>query len=145
MSSLASFLADPNAALPHALPTLTVVPDRTQLFMFSAATWNRHRIHFDREAAISEGLPDVVVHRALIGNFFARLLGGWAADRARIHELSWKVTSSALPGRELHCDAVMIRRENAGREDRFVLTLQARDDRGNEVASGAATLVGEPA
>jgi hydroxyacyl-ACP dehydratase HTD2-like protein with hotdog domain len=51
------------------LGELVKKPDRRQLFMFSAITWNRHAIHYDRQSAREEGLPDVVVQRALIGNF----------------------------------------------------------------------------
>ena len=56
------------------IPELIVYPDRTQIFMFSAVTWNRHHIHYSKDAAVSEGLPDIVVQRALIGNFLARLI-----------------------------------------------------------------------
>lgn len=51
------------------LSKLVKTPDRQQLFMFSAITWNRHAIHYNRQHARDEGLPDVVVQRALVGNF----------------------------------------------------------------------------
>ena len=62
------------------IPELTVCPDYVQVFMFSAITWNRHHIHYSKDAALSEGLPDVVVQRALIGNFLARLITNWVGD-----------------------------------------------------------------
>ena len=40
------------------IPELTVCPDRAQIFMFSAVTWNRHHIHYSKDAAVSEGLPE---------------------------------------------------------------------------------------
>jgi hydroxyacyl-ACP dehydratase HTD2-like protein with hotdog domain len=89
--------------LPAPIPELVVTPDRMQIFMFSAATWNRHRIHYDKDAALAEGLPDVVVQRALIGNLFARSLTGWLGDAGEIRELAWKVSASAVPDRALHC------------------------------------------
>ncbi|MGV0554527.1 acyl dehydratase, partial [Mycobacterium kansasii] len=33
------------------IPTLTVTVDETQMFFFSAATYNGHRIHYDKEWA----------------------------------------------------------------------------------------------
>jgi hydroxyacyl-ACP dehydratase HTD2-like protein with hotdog domain len=50
--------------LPAPIPALVVTPDHTQIFMFSAATWNRHHIHYSKDAALAEGLPDVVAARA---------------------------------------------------------------------------------
>jgi hydroxyacyl-ACP dehydratase HTD2-like protein with hotdog domain len=90
-------------ALPLTLPELVVVPDHMQIFMFSAITWNRHHVHYSKDAAIAEGLPDVVVQRALLGDFLARAVGDWAGDEADLRELSWKVLSSATPGARLRC------------------------------------------
>ena len=51
------------------IPALTKKPTYMQLFMFSAATWNRHLIHYNTEFARHDGLKDVATHRALMGNF----------------------------------------------------------------------------
>jgi hydroxyacyl-ACP dehydratase HTD2-like protein with hotdog domain len=91
------------AALPVPLPELEVVPDHMQIFMFSAVTWNRHHVHYSKDAAVAEGLPDVVVQRALLGDFLARAVGDWAGDEAELRELSWKVRSSAPPNARLRC------------------------------------------
>lgn len=41
--------------------------DEVTLFRFSAATWNSHRIHFDRRYATGvEGYPGLVVHGPLL-------------------------------------------------------------------------------
>jgi 3-methylfumaryl-CoA hydratase len=40
-----------------------VTVDETQMFFFSAATYNGHRIHYDQASARGEeGYPDLVVH-----------------------------------------------------------------------------------
>ena len=44
-----------------AIPALTVTVDQTQMFFFSAATYNGHRIHYDKEWAREvEGYDDVI-------------------------------------------------------------------------------------
>lgn len=91
------------------LGLLVKKPNLQQLFMFSAITWNRHAIHFNRQAARDEGLPDVVVQRALIGNFLAQLLDQWMQHRGEIQRLEWKVVQSAVPGDTLTCTGVVIR------------------------------------
>jgi 3-methylfumaryl-CoA hydratase len=46
--------------------TRTIVPDPTQLFRFSALTFNAHRIHYDRQYCQQvEGYPGLVVHGPL--------------------------------------------------------------------------------
>jgi hypothetical protein len=39
--------------------------DPVVLFRFSALTYNAHRIHYDRDHAVAEGHPDLVVHGPL--------------------------------------------------------------------------------
>lgn len=123
--------------LPLVIPELTVVPTAAQLFMFSAITWNRHRIHYSKDAAVAEGHADVVVQRALLGNFLARMLEHWLAARGDIRELSWKVLSSATPGNALHCTG------EATTEDNTMHRCEVRivDDHGTVIAVGKALCV----
>jgi len=85
------------------LPEITKKPTYAHLFMFSAATWNRHMIHYNAAYAKGDGLPDVAVHRALIGNYLAQLLGNWVGENGTIRKLEWNVRASAFPGDLLVC------------------------------------------
>lgn len=69
-----------NAATDRIIAERQVQPGEVELFMFSAATWLTHRIHFDREYARSEGHPDLVVHGPLQGAYLAGLLAEVAAE-----------------------------------------------------------------
>lgn len=131
--------------LPDWLPELVITPDAMQLFMFSAVTWNRHHIHYSRDAAVREGLPDTPVHRALLGNYFARLLGRWAGPDVPIRELSWKVQRSAFPGRPLRVRGQIEARERHDGRTHLRCTLTMLDDRGETVATGTALLAPTPA
>ena len=123
--------------LPSIIPELVVVPTTTQIFCFSAATWNRHRIHYDKDAARSEGHADVVVQRALLGNYFALLLDQWLGQHGEVRKLSWKVLSSAVPEKQLRClgEASIDERKTAHCELRIV------DELGNIVATGEAECI----
>lgn len=89
------------------LGELRLTPTRSQVFMFSAVTWNRHRIHFDKEQAAAEGFPDVAVQRGLLGNYLVQLVGAWAGKPARIQRLHWRVIRSAFPEQELRCQGIV--------------------------------------
>ncbi len=123
------------------IPELRVTPTPGQIFMFSAVTWNRHHIHFSKDAALAEGHADIVVQRALLGNFMARQLGDWLGDRGRILQLSWKVQKSALPGNELRCQGRVAGEEQAEGGRRLACTLAILDPADATVASGQATVL----
>ncbi len=126
--------------LPAPLPELTVTPTHAQIFMFSAATWNRHHVHYDKDAALAEGLPDVVVQRALIGNYFARLLAGALGDAGEVHQLAWRVSASAVPDRPLRVQGTAVAASAAGlhRDVSCELRISDADDR--PIATGSAVL-----
>jgi len=124
--------------LPALIPELVVVPSRVQLFMFSAATWNRHRIHYDKDAALADGLPDVVVQRALLGDFLARMLTDWLAESGEIARLSWRVSGSAVPGVALHCTGEIVGFETVGDSRLVRCELHVRNEAGDGIAAGDA-------
>lgn len=120
------------------IPELIVCPDHVQVFMFSAITWNRHLIHYSKDAAISEGLPDIVVQRALIGNFLARLITNWVGDSAELRRLSWKVTRSALPGKDIVCRGKIKKRIDSEDEKYLICEVTASNENDELIASGDA-------
>ncbi len=122
------------------IPELTVCPDHTQIFMFSAATWNRHRIHYSKDAALSEGLPDTVVQRGLIGNFLARLMTDWVGDSAELRKLAWKVTRSALPGKRIVCRGEVKQKTDSQGTKLLICQITASNESDELIATGQATV-----
>ena len=84
------------------LATTTVIVSTVQMFFFSAATYNGHRIHYDRPfAAEHEGHPDVLVHGPLQAALMAKTLTDWAGLAGRLVRLAVQNRASAYPGEEL--------------------------------------------
>jgi hydroxyacyl-ACP dehydratase HTD2-like protein with hotdog domain len=124
----------------RALPELAITPTAAQVFMFSAATWNRHHIHYSKDAAQAEGLSDIVVQRGLIGNFLGRLLTNWLGDAGEVRELSWKVLQSATPNRELRCQGVITGQERSGSGRLVLCELKILNDQDQTIATGDARM-----
>lgn len=90
-----------NVSVGDHIPTLTVTVDETQMFFFSAATYNGHRIHYDKEWARAEGYDDVLVHGPLQAALLARALGDWIGGRGRLVSFSVQNRAVAYPGEPL--------------------------------------------
>jgi hydroxyacyl-ACP dehydratase HTD2-like protein with hotdog domain len=115
------------------LPTLTVIVDETQMFFFSAATYNGHRIHYDKQWARDvEGYDDVLVQGPLQSALLARALTDWIGGRGRLVEYSVQNRAVAHPGQPLSFGGVvtgkrlvdnvgLVELEIAGRRDDTVL------------------------
>ncbi len=83
------------------LPTMHKFPDEAQLFLYSAASHNPHRIHYDREYARFEGHDDVIVHGPLQGAWLTQFVTDWAGPDARLLGATWQNRASGLTGEEL--------------------------------------------
>ncbi|MEB4211508.1 acyl dehydratase [Mycobacterium sp. 94-17] len=84
------------------IPTLTVTVDETQMFFFSAATYNGHRIHYDKDwARGTEGYDNVLVQGPLQAALLARALGDWIGGRGRLVSFSVQNRAIAHPGESL--------------------------------------------
>jgi len=84
------------------IPTLTVTVDETQLFFFSAATYNGHRIHYDKEwARTVEGYDDVLVQGPLQAALLSRAIGDWIGGRGRLVSFAVQNRAVAYPGQRL--------------------------------------------
>lgn len=89
------------AALPDMAADAAVTPEggelwrpgAVNLFRFSAATFNGHRIHYDRRYAVEvEGHPDLVVH----GPFLATKLAALAARRGPLAAFEFRAAAPAF-------------------------------------------------
>lgn len=83
------------------LPPMHKFPDEAQLFLYSAASHNPHRIHYDREYARFEGHDDIIVHGPLQGAWLTQFVTDWAGPGARLLGVTWQNRTSGLPGEEL--------------------------------------------
>ncbi|APE16283.1 acyl dehydratase [Mycobacterium sp. WY10] len=115
------------------IPELTVTVDETQMFFFSAATYNGHRIHYDKEwARDTEGYDDVLVQGPLQAALLARAITDWIGGRGRLVNYSVQNRGVAFPGQPLtfggtvtgkriEDDRALVDLEIAGRRDADIL------------------------
>jgi hydroxyacyl-ACP dehydratase HTD2-like protein with hotdog domain len=85
-----------------AVSPLTVAVNETQMFFFSAATYNGHRIHYDKDFARDvEGYGNVLVHGPLQAALLSRALTDWIGGDGRLVAFSVQNRAVAHPGQEL--------------------------------------------
>ena len=118
------------------LPAANRNASRAQLFLYSAATHNPHRIHYDRDYAAVEGHPDVIVHGPLQGAWLSQYVTGWAGPRARMLTLTWQNRKSAVPEHDYTFHGTV----RAIDDDVVTLEVWAQDGDGTVLMPGTATV-----
>ena len=85
-----------------ALPERNHTCDNVQLFMYNAALWNAHRIHFDLPYATEvEGYPGLVIAGPLMGDWLGQCVDDWALDSATLVSIEYSNRQAAYVGETL--------------------------------------------
>jgi acyl dehydratase len=105
------------------LPPLVKHPTTRQLTMYAGASGDFYEIHYDRDFAASQGLPDVILHGALKSAFLAQLLTDWAGAEA-LRSLSVRYRDMDVPGDTLTCKGVVVAKDDAAGTIRCEIWLE---------------------
>ena len=113
--------------------SLSLDVDEVLLFRFSALTYNAHRIHYDRDYAVTEGYPDLVIHGPL-----QALLMGQAMRRSGVpmlgRQFAYRLVAPTFGVQRLAATAW---RQEGG------VAAQVRDQAGTITATSNLTAVPE--
>jgi hydroxyacyl-ACP dehydratase HTD2-like protein with hotdog domain len=119
----------------------TVTPTETDLFMFSAATWLTHRIHYDREYALSEGFTDLVVHGPLQGAYLSQVLTAFAkANGGRLVRYQYRNVRPAYCSQGLTMSVAFKSSVEVDSELEVVVSLTNTNPQNEKVLVGEAAL-----
>ena len=120
---------------------LEVEVGRAQMFFFSAATYNGHRIHYDRGWAVDvEGYPDVLVHGPLQAALLARAVTDWIGGDGRLVRFAVQNRASAYPGERLRFVGVVRRTWTENGRGLVELAIRGEKGAGELLMPGTATV-----
>ncbi len=84
------------------LPEREFRPDTVQLFLYDAALWNAHRIHFDFPYATEvEGYSGLVIAGPLMGDWLAQCVIEWLGDEGKLVSIEYSNRKAAFIGEVL--------------------------------------------
>jgi len=124
------------------LPALTKGPIRIrQLAMFAAATAEFVDIHYDKDFALSKGLPDVIIQGWYKTATVAQMLKDWAGDSDALKRLNVQHRGMDVAGSTLTAGGkvISVSREDTGK--RVECQVWIDNQHGERTVTGTATLV----
>jgi acyl dehydratase len=85
------------------IPPLTRTISLTDMVAYAGATWDWHRLHYDRDWLATRGLTDPVVDGQLFGALLAEALQDWLGPRAMLRRLHFRFRELVLAGETVRC------------------------------------------
>ena len=123
------------------IPPLVKHPSNVQLFLFSTVTRNAHRIHYDKDYAISEGHPNVLIHGPLQGAFLVQLVTDWIGKHGTLKRISYQNRARAFLGDTITCKGKVTRKHVQEGEHRVECEVWAERQTGEVCSPGTATVI----
>ncbi|MFP6780699.1 MAG: hypothetical protein VCB59_03285 [Gammaproteobacteria bacterium] len=121
-----------------ALPERTHCPTNVSLFLYNAAVWNAHRIHYDEQYTTKvEGHPAVVIDGPLQGGWLTQVVDEWLDGEGRMVEFEYSNRLAAMLDETLTAGGTV----SAIKDDSVVVDLFVRNEDGRVITPGRAVVV----
>ena len=111
------------------LPPLVKTPTTRQLVMYAGASGDFYEIHYDKDFALAQQLPGVILHGALKSAFLAQLVTDWMGPAGRLASLAVRYRAMDVPGDTLVCRGTVVEKDDANGTVRCEITLENGEGR----------------
>ncbi len=123
------------------IPAMVKNPTRAQLFMYSAISWNVHRIHYDSEYAKEEEHPTVLVHGPLQGAFLGQLMTDWISPDGTLKKIAYSNRGRAFPDEPYIMKGRITGKRIEGEQNLVECEIRSENKAGETIAVGSATVI----
>jgi hydroxyacyl-ACP dehydratase HTD2-like protein with hotdog domain len=121
------------------LPEIRHETDTVGQFLYNAALWNAHRIHFDYPYATEvEGYPGLVVAGPLMGDWLAQCVEEWLGEDGRMVQFEYSNRRAAFVGGVLLCTGKISEVDKTSRT--ATITLELLNESGDVLTPGRAVV-----
>jgi acyl dehydratase len=98
------------------LPPITKDPTTRQLAQYAGASRDLYEIHYDKDYALKNGLPGVILHGALKNAYLGQLMTDWIGEAGILRRLAVQYRGMDVPGDHLVCKGKVTKKyEEAGK------------------------------
>jgi hydroxyacyl-ACP dehydratase HTD2-like protein with hotdog domain len=128
-----------NLTIGAELPLRQHTATNVSLFMYNAAVWNAHRIHYDETYTTEvEGHPAIVIDGPLQGDWLSQVALNWAGAQGNVMSFGYSNRKASYLGEVLTSGGVI---SAIDLQKRIVeLTLFIKNEVGEIVTPGTATV-----
>ena len=120
------------------LPTRDHSPSNVTLFLYNAAVWNPHRIHYDSDYTTGvEHHPGIVVDGPLQGDWLSQVALNWVGDAGRLVEFGYSNRVASHLGETLTSGGRVVAVDPSTK--RVGLELFVSNEMGEVISPGTAT------
>ena len=129
-----------DVAVGQSLPVLAKHPTTRQLVMWAGAAEEFYELHYDKDFAISKGLPGVIVHGMLMASFLGQLVTDWIGEEETSKKLRANYLAIVYPGRDMFCKGTVTQKYTENGKNLAACDIWLEYENGEKVVAGGAVV-----
>jgi acyl dehydratase len=123
------------------IPPLEKHPTTQQLVKYAGASGDFYQIHYDKDFAMQNGLPGVIIHGALKNAFLGHLMTDFAGEHGWLKKLAVQYRGMDVPGVKLVCRGRVTKKYVENGHHLVDCEIWLENEKGEKTTPGSATVV----
>ena len=123
------------------VPALEKNPTTQQLVKYAGASGDFYQIHYDKDFALNNNLPGVILHGALKNAFLGQLMTDFAGDLGWLRKLSVQYRGMDQPGTPVVCKGKVVKKYVDNGKPSVDCEIWLENSKGEKTTPGTATVV----
>ncbi|HEY2665101.1 MAG TPA: MaoC/PaaZ C-terminal domain-containing protein [Candidatus Binataceae bacterium] len=123
------------------LPPLEKNPTTQQLVRYAGASGDFYQIHYDKDFALGNGLPGVILHGALKNAFLGQLMTDFAGEQGTLRKLSVQYRGMDQPGAKVTARGKVKKKYVEGGEHFVECDIWLENAKGEMTTPGSAVVM----
>ena len=123
------------------LPPLVKEPTSQQLVKWAGASGDFYPIHYDKDYALGNNLPGIIVHGPLKTTWLGQLLSDWVGEGGKIKKYGCSHRGMDVPGDKLTCKGTVTNKYVEADEHCVECDIWLENSKGEKTAPGKAVVV----
>lgn len=112
-----------------------------QLVMYAGASQDLYQVHYDKDFALGNNLPGVIIHGALKNAWLGQLMTDWIGEHGTLVKLGVQYRGMDVPNDPLTCKGVVTNKYEKSGKHYVECDIWLENSRGERTTPGSATAV----
>jgi acyl dehydratase len=116
-------------------------PTTQQLVKYAGASGDFYQIHYDKDFALKNNLPGVILHGALKNAFLGQLMTDFVGELGWVRKLSVQYRGMDEPGTKVVCKGRVTKKYTQGSDHLVDCEIWLENAKGEKTTPGSATVI----
>jgi acyl dehydratase len=123
------------------LPVLAKNASTQQLVQWAGSSLDFYQIHYDKEFALANGLPGLIIHGALKNAWLAQLVTDWIGVEGTLRKLKVQYRGMDVPDDALLCKGTVTKKYVENDQHLVDCEIWLENSKGEKTTPGSATVL----